>query len=144
MHRAVHRIHRLVLRQRLIGFRDRLRRKRRVHDNAFRHADRILDVFNAAQPATHAAFEAALHHAVAVQMLFVNREINRQPFFRRQRENALDMGRRRDDPFSQRKAHGEIIEIGRRRHHHRIGRGVEQDRDGNFFGNLPDGSNWSA
>ena len=122
MHRAVHRIHRLPLRQRLIGPRHRLRGKGRVHHNALRHADRVLDILNAAKPAAHPAFKAALHHAVAVQMLFVNREINRQAFFRRQRENALDMGGRGDDPFGQRKARGEIIEIGRRRHHHRIGR----------------------
>ena len=77
-------------------------------------------------------------------MLFINGEINGKAFFGWQRKNALDMGGRRDDPFGQRKAHGEIIEIGRRGHHHRIGCRVEQDRNRHFLRHLPDGFDWSA
>ena len=138
MDRAVHGIHRLELRQCLIGPRHRLRRQRRVHRNSCWHADRILDVFNAAQPAAHTPLEAALHHPVPVQMVLVNGQIDRQSFRRRKRENSFDMGGGADNPFGQREAHGEVIKIGGCGHHHRIGRGVEQDGNRHLLRHLPD------
>ena len=48
--------------------------------------------------------------------------------------DVVDLVRPRDDAFRQAEADGEILEIVRRRHHHRIGEAVVGERDRGFLG----------
>ena len=50
-----------------------------------------------------------------------DREIDGKALFRRQGENAAISVARGDDALGERKADGEILEIGGRRHHHGVG-----------------------
>ena len=52
-------------------------------------------------------------------------------------EHGADVGALPHDALGEREADAEIGKVRRRRHHHRVGRGVDLQRDGNLLGELP-------
>jgi hypothetical protein len=57
---------------------------------------------------------------------------------------TADLARTLHDAFGERKADAEILQIGRRRHHHRMGRSVVAERDRGLFGDEARGRHGAA
>ena len=94
-----------------------------------RRAHRLDQALDAAQPASrwprHLA--AAAEKLGCVALFQPDAELDADLFL--DDLDALDGVERRDHAFGEAEADGEILEVLRRRHHHRVGRGVEGEGD---------------
>ena len=85
----------------------------------------VGDVLDPAQPAAGAALERAARHARVGKRFLVDGDVDGVAVLDRHGEHAEDIGAVRNDAFGEREADAEIGEVGRRRHHHRVGHRVD-------------------
>ena len=97
----------------------------------------VGDVLDATQAAARATLKRAARHAGFGERLLVDGDVDGVAVLHRHGDHAEDVGAVGNDAFGEREADAEIGEIGGRRHHHRVGHGVDQQRDGHLLGELP-------
>ena len=101
-----------------------------------RRPDDIGDVLHTAEAAAGAPFDGA--GGARLEGRRIDRDIDTEAILDGECYHIADGRGIADEAFRQRKADGEILEIGRRRHHHRGRDGVMHDRNWHFLRHLPD------
>ncbi len=100
-------------------------------------ADHVGDVLDAAQAATGAASSERRGMRASAKASSSMATSTAQPFSTGMAMTPRMSARLGDDAFGEHETAAEVDEVGRRRHHHRVGLGIDLHGDGDLLGKLP-------